>query len=277
MSEFDDRAPKRARVVVNGNLDAQVQQVDLIPQTDNQNPPGSNTGQGTIWFATQNSVTLSDQPSFMGLVQFTGDNSVDRGEFLMMRDNGRMDLGPPRDTEPASSKAGSIYFDDGTNSNSGLPALLFQEALLYREIPTYEESTWAITVGDGTTDFTLSSSNSGFVIFQNIVVFQFHFRLALGGKGAAVPGANVQISLPFTSASGAGERAGAALADMQFLTFAGQVGLRIAASATFALVRDNVTGAAGANITVAGFDDGVVPGVGRTRMSGSGVYRKLFP
>lgn len=63
-------------------------------------------------------------------------------------------------TPPAlAPQTGTLYFDDGTNTDSGQPGFRYAlDESTYVEMPFYQTSTYTPTVGDGTNIFTLSSA-----------------------------------------------------------------------------------------------------------------------
>jgi len=121
---------------------------------------------------------------------------------------------------------------------------------VYKTVPYDEEGTWSPTLSDSSgNNFTLNASSAGFYErIENLVIA--HGNVDWSGKGSAVAGQGIRISLPFTCANTANLFGSCSFGIVANVTFDAMLTGRVAANEAFATFRSIVSGGTQTTILV---------------------------
>lgn len=165
----------------------------------------------------------------------------------------------PQSTAPPASD-GRTYYDDGTNTSSGLRGLRMyrQDEAAFSDIPMYKQGSFTPKLGDGTNDFTMGVQNGRYIRIGNFA--HIEFQMSWTSKGSA-SGPIVIQGIPFTRFTGFGAQFGNLW--MHALAAAPSASQRL-------YIRQVNTGSENWNLVFSNLDTSVVSNVSDTNLDASG-------
>ncbi len=108
----------------------------------------------------------------------------------------------PLSSAPSGQTDGDLYYDDGSNTETGEAGLMIRNSGVYRELPTFIKGTWTPVIGDGTNNFTLTTALGFWTLIGKMIYIDMRLTWSSIGTASGV----IQCTLPFTSITTANRR-----------------------------------------------------------------------